>query len=459
MQPITDLDELVLKVRDPESKSLFGEAVQAFRAGVFRSAVTSTWIAVVADVFSKVRELAISGDKNAAAFIQRLDTAVSSEDIPTLQKIESGILAVAADEFELLSPQEHEDLARLQRDRNLCAHPALVSDQSLFQPTPELVRVHLVHAGSHLLRHPPVQGKSALARVVSEIARPSFPQDPERAFAYLAERLARAKDALVRNLIVVLLKNTLFDNDASLAGRPIATLNALAACARIRADIYERETKIAVTKWLENTTDEQTSRVLRLAASDVRCWEWVPSPARLRALETIRRSPPQELAKAGAFDALSLPAARGILLERFAALDNYEKQSVIAENPRPEFADEAVELFSWAGSFRGAESLAESVILPMASSFSAEHLTKILKAACKNEQIWYASKMPAILVQLFDATIDRFASTRGDWQAFVEFVIPKNEEGDHFSYPALQQRLQARGVTFATSPASKDPLG
>src|SRR5713226_5581239 len=146
---VTDLDELILRVRDTESRVLYGEAVQAYRASAFRSAVTSTWIALVYDLFAKIRELSLAGDKNAMKFIEDLNRAVESKDVPTLQRIESSILKTASQDFELLSAHESVDLARLQEDRNLCAHPALVAEQTVFQPAPELVRTHLVHAALH----------------------------------------------------------------------------------------------------------------------------------------------------------------------------------------------------------------------------------------------------------------------------------------------------------------------
>ena len=37
-------------------------------------------------------------------------------------------------------------LERLREDRHLCAHPAFSAEALLFEPTPELVRMHLVNA-------------------------------------------------------------------------------------------------------------------------------------------------------------------------------------------------------------------------------------------------------------------------------------------------------------------------
>jgi hypothetical protein len=136
MVSLSDLDELSLRVRDADSRVLFLEAVQAQRGGAYRSAITSTWIAVVFDIISKLRELSLGGDQNAAKFVEKLEKAVKVNNIPSLQAIERTILDVAERDFELLGPHERNDLERLQQDRNLCAHPALLTEGKIFQPTP-----------------------------------------------------------------------------------------------------------------------------------------------------------------------------------------------------------------------------------------------------------------------------------------------------------------------------------
>ncbi|MBN1961051.1 MAG: hypothetical protein JW841_08890 [Deltaproteobacteria bacterium] len=52
-----------------------------------------------------------------------------------LQRIENEILT-KAQEFDLFSPNELRDIEQLKEDRNLCAHPALNNEGSIFQPTP-----------------------------------------------------------------------------------------------------------------------------------------------------------------------------------------------------------------------------------------------------------------------------------------------------------------------------------
>src|SRR4051812_7885178 len=59
---LTDLDELILTVRDRNSRAYISEAVATYRARAYRAAIMSTWAAVAYDIIAKIRELAAQGD-------------------------------------------------------------------------------------------------------------------------------------------------------------------------------------------------------------------------------------------------------------------------------------------------------------------------------------------------------------------------------------------------------------
>ncbi|GAK61608.1 hypothetical protein U27_01509 [Candidatus Vecturithrix granuli] len=54
---LSDLDELVQQVREEKSRTYITEAIKSYRAGAYRAAIVSTWIAVVYDIILKLREL------------------------------------------------------------------------------------------------------------------------------------------------------------------------------------------------------------------------------------------------------------------------------------------------------------------------------------------------------------------------------------------------------------------
>ena len=71
MTRLHNLDELLLSVRDRQSRAYLEEAITAHRAGANRAAIVTLWTTIVYDIIQKIRELANAGDTNAAAFVQK----------------------------------------------------------------------------------------------------------------------------------------------------------------------------------------------------------------------------------------------------------------------------------------------------------------------------------------------------------------------------------------------------
>jgi hypothetical protein len=78
---LTELDGLVLTVRDKTSRSYILEAVNAYRGGAYRAAIVAPWIAVAYDIMAKIKELASQGDGQASAFIKQLNNAIRNKNI------------------------------------------------------------------------------------------------------------------------------------------------------------------------------------------------------------------------------------------------------------------------------------------------------------------------------------------------------------------------------------------
>lgn len=204
---LADLDELVMKCRDERARKYIDEAVRCYRSGAYRSAVVSTWIAVCFDIVDKVRELASSGDAHAEAVAQEVAKHVASGDIAASLKFEANIPELAF-KFEFVSATERIDLARLKIDRNRCAHPSQNNDAEVFDVPSELARLHIRNAVCHLLQHEPAQGKAVLERLWTDIQSATFPVAGPKVLDRLkAGPLKRARQALIRNFVLILLKN------------------------------------------------------------------------------------------------------------------------------------------------------------------------------------------------------------------------------------------------------------
>jgi hypothetical protein len=448
---VADLDELVLTVRDRTVRSYIFEAINAYRSGAYRAAIISTWIATTFDIISKLRELAGQGDANALQWVRQLDTAIANNNIRRLQDIEDDLLRKAFEDFNFINSHEYEDFVRLKKDRNLCAHPAFISEDALFQPSPDLVRAHIAHAITHLLSQMPVQGRSAIERIRQDMLQASFPIDRPNISVFLNEKyLNRARHSLIQSLVDVLTKTALRGDDPDFAGKERLLLNVLAAVGQRHPGIYEQRLSERLASFTEALDDSRILYVFLLMRLDSRCWGWVGEPSRIRLRRILVGSDPKALpgimSRFRIFDLLTIPELKPVLLGIFGEMDALSQRNVISKYPRPEFAERAIELYAEVEGFRQAEALGQSVIAPMAKQFSAENIIQLLERVKQNRQIYEASGTKEIMLKLFDDSIGHFEQTKISWKEFAEHVLRYNEPNDYYAYPELQERLRSRGV-------------
>jgi hypothetical protein len=159
---LTDLDSIILTVRDQRAREYISEAIAAYRAGAYKASILSVWVAITFDILTKIREIAQTGDGAATDFISRFDAAANNHNVSALLTLENELLDKALNPFGFIGYQELIHLQRLREDRHLCAHPSFTADAELFQPSPDLVRVHIVHAVQMLLANAAVQGKKII---------------------------------------------------------------------------------------------------------------------------------------------------------------------------------------------------------------------------------------------------------------------------------------------------------
>lgn len=132
-----DPGTLPARCRISDARQMVYEAIGCLHSGAFRASIESIWIAVVYDLFGKLRELALSGDAKAREYISKIDEAVNKHDIRASQEIEAYIQGVARDDFDLITAIEYDDLNRLHEDRHRCAHPSLNQPEDMYSPPPE----------------------------------------------------------------------------------------------------------------------------------------------------------------------------------------------------------------------------------------------------------------------------------------------------------------------------------
>jgi hypothetical protein len=352
----------------------------------------------------------------------------------------------ASVDFGFFSSHELEDLKRLQKDRHLCAHPALVAKEILFQPTPELVRTHIVHALLHLLTREPVQGKAALRRIFEDIRSVSFPSDRKSIARFLKGKyLGNPKPSLVRNLLEALLK-VATGSEADFLGKERYVALAFVSVGDCQPGYFEELAPACLGKIIPTLPEDHLLYLPRMAASDPRIWAWIPEHQRIQIVELIKKATHEQLKSFDLFDALELQDVRDIVLQKFGSLSREDQINILAQNPIPGLKSQAIELFAGAASFRSAEVLMRNLILPQAPSFQPGHVDAVLKAILENGQISQASEMPELLGILFDSTEAQLSHTKGAWRYFVAQIAKGKGRKEYYAYPEIRDRLKRHGI-------------
>lgn len=443
---IHDLDELLLAVRDPESKRLLMDAINAYRGGACRSALISTWVAVAYDIIAKIRELSSQGDAAALAFIQDLDSAIQQNTVEKLQRIERELLDTARTKFELLTRHEADHLDHLKQDRNACAHPAFVAPEQIFAPTPESVRAYLAHAVLYLLRHPPVQGKVALERLRRDILGNAFPTEKAKIETVMRENyLFKAREmsvvAIAKNLFLAPIRS----NKADYIGKELELAYAFASVGKSHAALFEQHIPTFVQKVCAETGEPEIFAFFRYVAAEPRIWSWLDQSSRIRLTTLLEKTQLKTLSKWRAFDAMHVADIQAVLQPRFQALEDVEKYDVIAQNPHPAFTQEAIRLYCDSGSFRGAERNGIQLLLPHATFIDSGMLGTLMQGIVENsyDQIIHAAGTPQILVLLFDQTKGLLPGSRPTWQILKNKIVEEDQEK---AFANLFSKFEKHGI-------------
>jgi len=391
--PLIDLDELILKCRDDRAKAYIAEAVASYRSGAFRSAIVGTWIAVCFDVIEKLRELALSGDKEAERQVEELEKTRKSGDIAKALRFERELLELARDKFELISHIEFIDLERLQEDRNRCAHPSLISEDQVFAPSAELARAHLHSAVSHLLQHPPVQGKYALDRLVKEIDSEYFPESKDKAKISLASSpLRKPRESLVRNFVAVLIKKLLKEDGQWKYKRRVAA--ALNATLELHPQGYGAAFSEKLSPLLRFLEDSELKRIVDFFRLTTDTWQYVDGDVRQR-LENFVSALPSELIEDIDFF-LAFAPLRKQALSRISTATRAELKDAIFFDLPSEVADRFISIYLESPNYDHANEWAKHLEL-YASDFNENQILRIVTNAAKNDQILHSFELGSLL--------------------------------------------------------------
>ncbi|HEX5276063.1 MAG TPA: hypothetical protein VFW42_00170 [Fluviicoccus sp.] len=391
--PLSDLDELVLKCRDQKAKDYIKEAVACYKAGAFRSSIVSTWVAVSFDIIDKLKELSLAGDKEAEKQIDDFDKARRIGDIAYSLRFEREILAVCRDKLELISPVEFIDLERLQEDRNRCAHPSMTADGEVFNPSAELARMHIRSAVEHLLQYPPAQGKYALDSLISEVDSEYFPTDVKKAvIAFENSPLKKARDSLIRNFTIILLKKLINDaKDYKEINRVATALNAIEL---IHHQHYGNTLKEKLSSIVRNIDAEKLNRVTPLISRVKDSWLYFDADVRQKFESYVESLPKDKFDDIDIF--LSIDGLKKAAEKRVRLATRAELEDSIFFGAPEQVCNRIIELYSQSKNFEQANSFA-STVTRYSSDYSREQIQRIIIACGENEQIEYSFEIGAVI--------------------------------------------------------------
>jgi hypothetical protein len=403
---LADLDELVLQCRDEKAKGHIAEAVACYKAGAYRQCIVATWIAVVYDFIHKLQELELVGDANARSKLDDFAKIHQSDNVVRALDFERGILDMAKDEFELITPLEHRDLKRLHEDRNRCAHPSIHSLDEVYEPTAELARNHLRNAVTYLLQLPPVQGKAAIDRLMGEVTSEYFPTTPNEAARYFRNGpLGRPRESLVRNFVRVLCKKLLLEDlDEQARRRHVAALRAVRI---MHHEVMEGTLDEDLNGIMQRLEDEGLVNGHRFIYEIPDTWQYVGDDLRLRIQNFVVDMPDHavvpDLLRALGFAPLTAEAR-----QRLSHVDAQQLDGLLRFEERGGevwFADRAVELYEASSSFSEANFRGTHLIIPLAPYLQSHHVERIVGAAAENAQIAHSFELDRVLRAIRHANI------------------------------------------------------
>lgn len=417
-----DLDILLTRIRHPQSKMYFLDAVRAYKAGALRGALTSAWVALVYDLIAKYRELSAIGDAAATAFLQSWDNATTSGDIPKLLQLEGSILEDATANTQVVNRIARTHLDRLREDRHLCAHPAFSAEADLFEPSPELVRLHLVNAVDLVLSQEPLQGKAIFDLYDVDVQSPGFPTAHERVLDYVEQRyLARVRTQNIRNFGTVLAKSLLKGVPPQWEPLHRKIISSLVAV-RERAPHAWEDIFQGIVRLIDNLEPPNRPRAIALVAAFPDFWPRLQDPTRTALQATIENTDPAAAIDFRILAGVTLPEFRPMLLALITGLTRQRLAEAIAFQPLADLWPKAAEEYQESGSWRGSETNFNELITPFAGRLSSQQLDQVLDAIIANGQNWDAAETDTLLLGLLRNATPADRPTLGARDRFYQHI-------------------------------------
>jgi hypothetical protein len=296
-----------------------------------------------------------------------------------------------------------------------------------------------------------VQGKAAFGRIFSDIESDYFPIDTKHAVeVFKTGPLARARQPLVRNLIIALSKELLMKGWKELSrARRHAAVSAI-------LEMYVQTGEVTLANLLpglvSTVPDDTFYRVVFFVGNVERSWDAIGSGAQIKVRNYITDASKEDAYRFLPY-ALRVPALRELALQRLAVSSAETLERAIRKQLSADYIPMALLHFEKANSFRDAERLCEELILPLAPLLTAADIGRVINAFLTNMQIKYAARIPELYLKLFEKNLGISDQTRPEWQKMLEVL---QSEGENFFKGSILREalVQRYGASAGEPPAT-----
>lgn len=452
---LVDLDAELIRIRDFRSRLYFSDALKAYRAGAFRAAISSAWVALAYDLLRKYRELNGLGDQEARTFLTTWDNAVQAKDVAKLLESERALLDHAHLKTGIIDAMGLRTLKRLYDDRHLSAHPAFANQDELYEPTDELVRTHLAAAVELVLAQRPVQGKGIFEAFSADIQSPGFPNAEQTIIDYVEQKyLVNMRNSVLRNFGIVLGKSLIQNKPPEWESLHSKVMSALVSLKLRRPADWDS----VATELVKMINDDDPTNRLRCVATLTYFPELVARlehPA-LTALKANLLNDATVVATPQAFAAVEIKEFENELQARFEVLDDTEAATVLSVTSPLPLWQNSLSRYGNSRNYRSAERHFDQFILPFQTILEESQLTELFAVVQNNSQIWDAAGTPTQIANLLQT-----AHPNRPTSASIDALYGSNwgrlRESFDLAWTILEQRGWERP---AAQPADEDdPFG
>ena len=449
---LSNLDELVQRVRNNHPKNYLNEAIVSYRAGAYRASIIATWIAVCVDIIEKVKELSATGDVTAKAIELRLNK-IKPSDPSSMLAFENEVLDIACNQLELISVIEQMHLERLKQDRNICAHPTFSIDGNQFNPLAETALSYIVQSANYLLIQRPVKGKVVVERLYELIHEESFPEDDEKAYVVLSSdnNLGRVKDSSVRNLTIILLKRIFRDEEKIPLNNSKKLLSSLNSISRLYSDIYNEVLSDKLSPMLSGASDKLLKRAYPFLERRHEAWSVIEEDIKVRMEGLLSSMSVEEVINYRVVElSENHPKIQTAFISIFKTFKVPQKTKLMSALTSSIFKEEAIDLFCHSMSYDTAEYRGNNLIAPLSALFTIEEVKQILDGACNNQgshgynQILNAGSIESFFIQFYKITMEKGPSNSDNWISFRNSIKKLG-----VTYSSLDESLSSDGYIEA----------